>query len=225
MIEPIPTVLRIDPRPPGGLKAMAAEVYAYYGLDTSELLSTSRSRRVTHPRHAFMWHARQVKWPDGENRYSLPMIGAFLGMDHTSVLHGERAHARRLAEVIPVHKPLRANGLKIAPGAAPRELSDVLSETAPLPSMLEIGALVAERNGMTLEDLRGSSRQRELAYARHEAFALTYATGRFSTTTIGQFYGDRDHTTVMWGIRAHEDRSAGRAYSRRRHGQEQGRAA
>jgi chromosomal replication initiation ATPase DnaA len=97
MSEADQAVLRIDPRPPGGLKAMAAEVYAYYGLDTSELLSTSRSRRVTHPRHAFMWHARQVKWPDGENRYSLPMIGAFLGMDHTSVLHGERAHKKRLA--------------------------------------------------------------------------------------------------------------------------------
>ena len=44
-----------------------------------------------------MWHARQLKWPDGRWRYSLNQIASFLGIkDHTGIRHGVIQHEKRL---------------------------------------------------------------------------------------------------------------------------------
>jgi chromosomal replication initiation ATPase DnaA len=72
-------------------------------------------------------------------------------------------------------------------------------------ALVEIAAIVAEKHGLTIDDLRGPARERKVAWPRQEAFALTYSTGRFSTTRIGQFYR-RDHTTVIDGIRHYQGR-------------------
>ena len=86
-----------DPRPPGGLRGLLATVARDYSMTAEELLSPRRSYCVSHPRQDFMWRARQVKWPDGAHRYSLPFIAGFLGFtDHTTILHGVRAHQARL---------------------------------------------------------------------------------------------------------------------------------
>lgn len=69
----------------------------------------------------------------------------------------------------------------------------------------EIAALVAERHGVTVADLKSASHARKFAWPRQEAMALTLATGRFSTTRVGQFY-NRDHTTVIHARRAYEAR-------------------
>lgn len=88
--------MRVDPRPAGGLKGLLQQVADYYGVAPERLLWRDRQHSIAHPRQAFMWHARQVKWSDGLPRYSMPMIGAFLGLDHTTVLHGARQHEKRL---------------------------------------------------------------------------------------------------------------------------------
>lgn len=75
-------------------------------------------------------------------------------------------------------------------------------------TMREIAARVAARHGTSLADLRGCSTQRSVAKTRHEAFAEIYGLGRYSTTQIGRFFGDRDHTTVIYGIRRHHSRQA-----------------
>lgn len=86
-----------DPRPGGGMAQILAETAADYGLSPSQLQGNSRVRTISWPRQDFMWRCRQVKWADGSHRYSYPMIGGFLDMDHTTIIHGVRAHAARLA--------------------------------------------------------------------------------------------------------------------------------
>lgn len=86
------------------------------------------------------------------------------------------------------------------------------SEAPAIPTMREIAHRVAERNGVTVEDLRGPSRRRIHAWPRQEAMWLmhrvltTKGTRRFSLPQIGYFLGDRNHATVIHGIRCHEAR-------------------
>lgn len=83
---------------PVTMRSLLIETAHRNGLTPGDLQSVSRTHRIAHPRQEFMWRCRQVKNPDGSWRYSLPQIGLFLGgMDHTSVLHGVRQHAKRMA--------------------------------------------------------------------------------------------------------------------------------
>jgi chromosomal replication initiation ATPase DnaA len=85
------------------------------------------------------------------------------------------------------------------------------ADTAPTPtgSMREIGQWVADKHRVSLAELRGPRRSRYIVCPRHEAMALTMATGRYSYPQVGRFY-DRDHTTVMYAVRAHEARLNGK---------------
>lgn len=67
-------------------------------------------------------------------------------------------------------------------------------------------AEVAEKHGLTLADLIGPRRHRYVAHARQEAMWALRQRTTLSTTSIGMFLGGRDHTTVMWGLRRHEER-------------------
>lgn len=92
-----------DPRPEGGMRTILAQTAADYGLSPAEIRGPRRFRVFIHPRQDFMWRCRQIKWPGGRHRYSYPVIGAFLGgRHHTTALHGDRAHARRMAAELKV---------------------------------------------------------------------------------------------------------------------------
>lgn len=80
-------------------------------------------------------------------------------------------------------------------------------------TMRDVAIEVAARHGSTIAELRGCSRQRCVAWARQEAFAEIYSLGRFSLPQIGRFFGDRDHTTVLFGIRRHKERLAADAHA------------
>lgn len=56
---------------------------------------------------------------------------------------------------------------------------------------------VASRYHLKREDLEGSSRQREIAQARHIAVYLSRELTHQSFPTIGKAFGNRDHTTAM----------------------------
>jgi len=71
-------------------RTIALEVAAAYGLTLGDLQSDRTDRRVAWPRQ----HVMHRLYAD----YSLPEIGRFLGgRDHTTVLHGVRAHQARMA--------------------------------------------------------------------------------------------------------------------------------
>lgn len=69
-------------------------------------------------------------------------------------------------------------------------------------------AQVADRHGLTVAELMGTTRVRLIAHARQEAmWRISRELGR-SLPEIGRMMGGRDHTTVLHGIRAYEKRLA-----------------
>lgn len=65
-----------------------------------------------------------------------------------------------------------------------------------------------------MEMLLGVGRSRDIAWPRQEAYALAWDTGRYSMAQIGRYFGDRDHTTVLHGIRRHKERQASSSRAR-----------
>jgi chromosomal replication initiator protein len=56
------------------------------------------------------------------------------------------------------------------------------------------------RAGVTVEQLRGAQRDRRTARARWAAM-IVLREGGMSTPQIGRTFGDRDHSTVLHGLR------------------------
>jgi chromosomal replication initiator protein len=56
---------------------------------------------------------------------------------------------------------------------------------------------VSEYFNLSVNDLRGKKRTKEIATTRQIAMYITRDLTEFSTTEIGQEFGSRDHTTVM----------------------------
>lgn len=79
--------------------------------------------------------------------------------------------------------------------------------------MSEIAELVATKHGLTAADLVGPSMLKPICVARHEAMWLmdnrkkADNEKRWSRSQIGRFF-NRDHTTVINGVRRHEERRA-----------------
>lgn len=72
------------------MAAIAQRVAALHGLEVEQLKYGGRAPRYSWPRQHAMYEMVEA------GRWSLPRIGMFFGgMDHTSVLHGHRAHKRR----------------------------------------------------------------------------------------------------------------------------------
>lgn len=75
------------------MRSILRHVAEETGVSAAELIGQGRKASIVRARQYAMYRMRQ------ETRQSLPQIGAFLGgRDHTTVLHGVRAHAKRMAE-------------------------------------------------------------------------------------------------------------------------------
>jgi chromosomal replication initiator protein len=75
-----------------------------------------------------------------------------------------------------------------------------VSQEAAAPGADEIVAAVCRRTGTQPADLRGKSRSRDVAYARHLAMYVLKEDGRKTVAEIGRLFGNRDHSTVLAGI-------------------------
>ena len=97
---------------------------------------------------------------------------------------------------------------------AERALEDLLPHTGGEISPELILDEVADHYGLTRQDLVGKSRSRPLTNARHVAMYLTRECTGLSLIKIGELF-DRDHTTVMHGIRKTEQlmRARGSVYT------------
>lgn len=69
---------------------------------------------------------------------------------------------------------------------------------------------VADKHGISMELLCSRSRQISITRARHEAYYTAYRAGA-SLSLIGRVI-DRDHTTILYGIRQHLATLEGRVY-------------
>lgn len=66
------------------MKDLLRQCAERHDLEPNTLLAPTRKRCVSWPRQEFMARAREAG-------FSTPQIGRFLGVDHSTVLHGSRA--------------------------------------------------------------------------------------------------------------------------------------
>jgi chromosomal replication initiation ATPase DnaA len=92
------------------------------------------------------------------------------------------------------------------PRAARQYVIPACRNRAPL--IAEIIAEVAKETGLTVALLVGDRRSRPIAAARHYAFWRAARETGASLAAIGRMFGERDHTTILHGIRRHEERIA-----------------
>lgn len=65
-----------------------------------------------------------------------------------------------------------------------------------------VAEFVADFYGLTMEDLCGEIRTRDIARPRQVAmFLMRELCPHLSLPAIGRLLGGRDHTTVLWGVR------------------------
>lgn len=76
------------------------------------------------------------------------------------------------------------------------------SARLPLSTMAESFCLI---HGLHIGELRGPGRARDVSWPRQQFMAEAHATGFYSLPRIGNFL-NRDHTTILHGIRAYRDR-------------------
>lgn len=69
-----------------------------------------------------------------------------------------------------------------------------------------IAISVAKAHGIKFREMISSRRTRNLAWARQHAMWEMKRHTKLSLPQIGLILGDRDHTTVLHGIRAHQKR-------------------
>lgn len=92
------------------------------------------------------------------------------------------------------------NGVELTKLVAARALSDVFAPREPSVDPEEILRRVAEHFGLRPEDLKGGGRRKEVVLPRQLAMYLVRELTRASLPEIGQFFGGRDHTTVLYAI-------------------------
>lgn len=71
-------------------RSILAQTAADHGLPVAVMLEKIRSPDRVAARFDAMRRLREVTRMDGRPRFSLPQIGALLGLHHTSVLNGLR---------------------------------------------------------------------------------------------------------------------------------------
>ncbi len=65
---------------------------------------------------------------------------------------------------------------------------------------------IAVLHGLTLSEINDPAAKRRYARTRQHVMHALMATGRYSSTSVGRFL-NRDHSTVLHGVRAHERRT------------------
>jgi len=73
-------------------------------------------------------------------------------------------------------------------------------------SAKDIIAAVAQKNGLTVEEMLAARRKKKLAHARQEAMWEIRQRTKLSLPQIAHRMRLKDHTTVLHGVRRHEER-------------------
>lgn len=84
---------------------------------------------------------------------------------------------------------------------------DVNGDLPPI-TVAEIARQTAARYGVTINDIKSPRRDQRFVRARQEAMWRARNETPHSLPAIGRFLGGRDHTTIIYGIRKHEERIA-----------------
>ena len=77
---------------------------------------------------------------------------------------------------------------------------------APMPTVLHIRDIVCKYFNLQPMEVESSRRQGALVYPRQVAFYLARNHTNYSYPQIGRRFGNRDHTTIMHGVRRIQER-------------------
>lgn len=124
-----------------------------------------------------------------------PDVAHYLASQVTSSVRELEGALLRLSAFLSVTKS------EISLAATKEYLSPVFRRTAGQLSPDKICEHVAAYYDLKPLELKGQSRQRQVALARQIAMALCRNMMSFSLPEIGRFFGGRDHTTVLSSIR------------------------
>ena len=111
--------------------------------------------------------------------------------------------------------------LAAAPALPPAPIAEIFPDDKPPPkiNMTErarrIISMVAERHGFTVIDLKSERRAAPLVLARFEAMYFIKRHTTWSYPRIGNFFGGREHTSVMNAIRRYEALLRGEKFNRK----------
>jgi len=115
-------------------------------------------------------------------------------------LAAQRERERQEAAAAAWHEGFRAAEIKYTIGIEYEATNYGLTFA---PTMAAIIAEVARQHGLKAADIKGPRRHRAFVRARHEAMYRCYHETQNSLPVIGRALGNRDHTTVLYGIRKH----------------------
>ena len=110
-----------------------------------------------------------------------------------------------VSAILELELSARLDGEAIDPARVKRLVAE--RETATAPTLRDIARLTAKYFGLKLTDLKGPHRQRSLVAGRCVAMYLARELTACSLGEIGEFFGGRDHTTVLHAVRKIEDLS------------------
>jgi len=112
----------------------------------------------------------------------------------------ERQEAIAAAWAEGFHAAEALHGTSVSYGDGPPELPPI--------TMREIIYETAKKHGYTVNELRSVRRHKGVVLARQEAMWRCKTETPNSLPQIGRALGNRDHTTVLHGVRRHEQRMA-----------------
>lgn len=100
-----PAIIR--PARPASAADILAAVSERTGISVADIKGRSRLGPIVKARQEAMWALRETPKPftcaNTINRRSWPEIGRLFGRDHTTVIHGYRAHEKRALGDIDFH--------------------------------------------------------------------------------------------------------------------------
>ncbi|GHV92225.1 chromosomal replication initiator protein DnaA [Spirochaetia bacterium] len=89
---------------------------------------------------------------------------------------------------------------------AQQQLKDVFASPRQTNMSIEtIQRVIAEERDLTINDLKGPKRTAKIVLARQLAMYIAREITEYSTTELGQAFGGRDHTTVMYSCQKIEE--------------------
>lgn len=87
-----------------------------------------------------------------------------------------------------------------------RDLPKHPMSRTPLLRIDECARAAADAANVSIEDIFSPSRKSEFTWPRFMAYWLARVVTKHGAVTIGRRFGDRDHSTILGGIRRHEAR-------------------
>ncbi len=88
----------VDPGPRGlgFFRETLRVVAAKHKMPQSAILGPRRYRELVYARQELVWLLRQARDRTGKHRFSYLTIARWMGQDHTTLIHGYKAHEKRM---------------------------------------------------------------------------------------------------------------------------------